>query len=110
MTTTRQPAPADLAVQKSVREIPSGKNGPARPRSRWLLPEDGITDEIAIDLAATGTRPVALTPGERRAAAARILAAGGTPYRISVRLHMNTQAAHALAAELTARPDTGAAA
>ena len=45
MTTTRQP-----------------QHLPARPRSRWLLPEDGITDEIAIELAATGARPVALTP------------------------------------------------
>ena len=38
----------------------------------WTLPEDGILDPIAIELAARGIRPVALTPVERITAAARI--------------------------------------
>jgi hypothetical protein len=71
------------------------------PRSPWVLPEDGIIDPIAVELAATGTRRVALTPGERLAAAARILATGGTPYVISRRLGCNCRAGHALAAAVT---------
>lgn len=71
------------------------------PRTRWTLPEDGIIDELAIELAARGIRPVALTRTERRIAAALILAAGGTPYLITKRLHVSCQTAHALAAELT---------
>ncbi len=70
------------------------------PRPRWTLPDDGIIDELAIDIAARGIRPVALTRTERRLAAALILAAGGTPYLISKRLHVSCQTAHALAAEL----------
>jgi hypothetical protein len=70
------------------------------PRSPWVLPEDGIIDPIAVELAATGARRVALTPGERLAAAARILATGGTPYLISRRLGCNCRAGHALAAAI----------
>jgi hypothetical protein len=44
----------------------------ARPRSPWLLTEDGIIDPLAVELAATGARRVALTPAERLAVAARI--------------------------------------
>lgn len=71
-------------------------------RLRWTLPDDGIIDHLAIEIAASGTRPVALTRTERRLAAAAILAQGGTPYQISKRLHLNHQNARALAAELTA--------
>jgi hypothetical protein len=84
------------------------------PRPRWTLPEDGIIDELAIEIAANGIRPVALTRTERRIAAALILAAGGSPYLVSKRLHISCQTAHALAAELatpqTAETDTGEAA
>ena len=69
---------------------------------RWVLPDDGIIDDLAVELAAAGTRPVALTRPERRLAAARILANGGTPYLISKRLHLSCQAAHALAASIRA--------
>jgi hypothetical protein len=69
---------------------------------RWVLPEDGIVDELAVQIAAAGTRPVALTPTERRLAAAAILAAGGTPYVVSKRLHMSGQSTHTLAAAITA--------
>jgi hypothetical protein len=77
----------------------------APPRRRWVLPDDGIIDDLAIEIAASGRRPVPLTVPERRLAAAVILAAGGTPYLISRRLHLNGQNARALAAELR----TGAA-
>ena len=38
-----------------------------------LLPEDGIIDELAIEIAASGVRRVRLTHRERRLAIARIL-------------------------------------
>ncbi len=47
------------------------------------LPDDGIIDLIAVEIAARGTRPVALTRAEGRLAAAAILARGGTPNLIS---------------------------
>jgi hypothetical protein len=73
------------------------------PRSPWVLPEDGIIDHIAVELAATGARRVALTPGERLAVAARVIAAGGTPHTIARRLGCNSRAAHALAAAARAQ-------
>ena len=79
------------------------------PRPRWTLPDDGIIDELAIEIAARGIRPVALTRTERRIAAALILATGGTPYLISKRLRVSFETARALAAELAAaRYDTAA--
>ena len=63
-----------------------------------VLPDDGIIDPVAVQVAASGTRPVALTPAERQAAAARILAQGGTTTLISRRLHVNGTTARALAA------------
>jgi hypothetical protein len=68
-------------------------------RGGLVLPDDGIIDPIAVEVAVSGTRPVALTPAERRLAAASILARGGTPYLISKRLHISGSAALALAAE-----------
>jgi len=80
---------------------------PGRPRSKWLLPDDGIIDHLAVEIAASGARPVALTLPERRLAAAAILARrGGTPWVICQRLRMNYAAAVALAAELAAGPST----
>ncbi len=68
-------------------------------RGTLVLPDDGIVDPIAVELAASGARTVALTPTERRLAAARILARGGTPYLISKRLRISGTAALTLAAE-----------
>ncbi len=80
----------------------------------WLLPEDGIVDEIAVELTVRGVRRVPLTPGERRAAAALILASGGSRYRVARRLHIGHATAKRLAATLTTQPasthDLGAAA
>jgi hypothetical protein len=62
-----------------------------------VLADDGIIDPIAVEIAARGTRTVALTPAERQFAAARILARGGTPYLIAKRLHVSGTTALALA-------------
>jgi hypothetical protein len=71
----------------------------ARPAQHNLaLADDGIIDPIAVEIAASGTRTVALTPAERQLAAARILAQGGTPYLISKRLHVSGTTALTLAA------------
>ena len=67
-------------------------------QDRLVLADDGIIDLIAVEIAARGTRTVALTRAERRLAAAQILARGGTPYVISKRLHVNGTTALALAA------------
>ena len=64
-----------------------------------VLADDGIIDLIAVEIAARGTRPVALTTAERQLAAARILARGGTPNLISERLHVSGSTALALAAQ-----------
>lgn len=62
-----------------------------------VLPEDGIVDELAIEIAAAGTRRVALTPTERVLAAARVLDAGGTRNDVAERLHVSGTTAAALA-------------
>ena len=67
-------------------------------RRRLALSDDGIIDPIAVELAARGTRPVALTRTERQLAAFRILARGGTPYLIATRLHVSGTTALTLAA------------
>lgn len=63
----------------------------------WLLPDDGIIDPVAVEITAAGTRRVRLTLPERHAAAALILARGGTPADIAARLYMNGRAARHLA-------------
>lgn len=67
-------------------------------RRSLVLDDDGIIDPIAVEIAARGTRPVALTPAERQLAAARILARGGTPNLISERLQVSGTTALMLAA------------
>ena len=81
---------------------PAGKSTAAR-----VLPEDGIVDPIAIEIAASGTRPVALTHTERVLAAARILAAGGSANTIAVRLHVSGSTARTLAHQARRIDDPG---
>lgn len=69
------------------------------PKS-WLLPEDGEIDEIAVEVAAAGLRPVMLTPLERRAAAALILANGHSIRVLAYRLHMDINRAIVLARQV----------
>lgn len=66
-------------------------------RDAWMLPDDGIIDQVAVEIAATGERRVKLTAPERRAAAELILARGGTVKVIAERLCMSEHAATALA-------------
>ncbi|MFI6603743.1 hypothetical protein ACIBHX_46570 [Nonomuraea sp. NPDC050536] len=70
-------------------------------RPRWTLPEDGIIDDIAVELAARG-KPAALTKTERRLAAERIIAAGHGPVELAERLHLSGATANALYADLCA--------
>ena len=73
-------------------------------RRRLALADDGIIDPIAVEIAARGARPVALTRAERQLAAARILARGGTPYVIAKRLHVSGTTALTLAAQCDGAP------
>jgi hypothetical protein len=87
-----------LAYPRYGRDRP--QNGEARGVCQvWVLPDDGIIDPIAIEIAASGSRSVALTAAERIVAAAVILARGGTPYLVSKRLHVSDRTALALAAK-----------
>lgn len=72
-----------------ARHVPAGR----------LLPEDGIIDYLAVEIAASGTRVVALTRTERLLATGRILAVDGTCYDIAKRLGISTRAARVLAAQ-----------
>lgn len=71
---------------------------PAARRS-WVLTDDGVIDPIAVEIVASGSRPIALTRAERQLAAGRILARGGTLSLISRRLRVNGSTARALAAQ-----------
>lgn len=66
-------------------------------RHNLVIADDGIIDLLAVEIAARGTRTVALTRAERRLAAARILAQGGTTHLISKRLHVSGTTALKLA-------------
>jgi hypothetical protein len=79
----------------------------APPARRHLaLTDDGIIDPVAVEIAARGIRPVALTRAERQLAAIRILARGGTPHLIAQRLHVSGTTARALAATPAGRART----
>ena len=75
------------------------------PVTQWLIPDDGIIDPVAVELMAAGVRRVRLTVPERRAAAALILARGGTANDIAARLHIGGRAAVDLAAAIRAAAD-----
>jgi hypothetical protein len=72
--------------------------------SEWVIPEDGIIDALAVQIAASGQRRVRLTGMERRLAAALILARGGNAYQVHKRLGVSSATAHALVTSLTAYP------
>jgi hypothetical protein len=67
-------------------------------RHNLVLADDGIIDLLAVEIAARGTRTVALTRAERQLAAAKILAQGGTAYLVSKRLRVSGTTALKLAA------------
>jgi hypothetical protein len=73
--------------------------------SQWLLPDDGIVDPVAVEVAAAGARRVRLTVPERRLDAALILARGGTVNDIAARLHVSGGAARRMADAIRAADD-----
>lgn len=72
--------------------------------SDLLLPDDGIIDLVAVDIAARGQRIVRLTARERRLAADRILAAGGDLRTVAERLGVCRQTVWRLMNEPGATP------
>jgi hypothetical protein len=68
--------------------------------SPWVIPDDGIVDQVAVEIMARGERRVRLTRAERLAVAALVLARGGTVTDIKERLHVDSRIATALAAEV----------
>jgi hypothetical protein len=80
--------------------MPDSTPAAETPRRRWVIPDDGIIDPIAVEIAASGERIVRLTRAERRAVTARILAEGGTAATIATRLRMQYAAARVLAASI----------
>lgn len=76
---------------------PPRRRDGGRVNSQWLVPDDGIIDPVAVEIAAAGTRRVRLTAPERQFAAALILARGGTVNDIAARLHVNGRTARRMA-------------
>lgn len=72
--------------------------------SKWVIPDDGIIDGLAVRIAASGKRRVRLTPMERRFAAALIVAQGGTCYRVAEYLGISFWAARTLVDIITMDP------
>jgi len=62
---------------------------PYTARIAHLLPDDGIVDPVAVAIAVTGERPVALTRTEQRAAARVLISRGVSTTAISYRLRIN---------------------
>jgi len=88
------PALCDRHLSQHKRGTLGLPEGGYRKRNdpNWL-PEDGVFDSIAVDIAAIGGRVVRMTDRERMAAAKRILAQGGNSGTLMVRLGMsNSQA------------------
>lgn len=82
----------------------------------WVLPDDGIVDDVAVAVAAAGTRKVRLTPAEQRLAAVKILAeldgdlffTGDGVNEIRTRLNMHPSAARQLINEIRAEQEKAA--
>ena len=72
--------------------------------AEWVIPEDGIIDTLAVQIAASGQRRVRLTRMERRLAVALILARGGNAYQVHKRLGVSSATARTLTDSLTAHP------
>jgi hypothetical protein len=57
-------------------------------RVSWILKDDGIFDDVAVDIAVEGLRPIAMTEAERRCAIERLAIFGQPPAEISRRVKM----------------------
>jgi hypothetical protein len=79
------------------------------PRTaRNMLPDDGLIDEVAVTLAVTGARVVALTPAERDLAVHRMIARGADVAELAAHLGTSYAAASRAAVALgyrLSRPD-----
>lgn len=108
----RAAARRKIALLAAARREAGARHDAARPgepapqqqpeRRRWVLRDDGILDELSVNRAAAGV-PVQLTLGERAAAARLIIAAGGGPSKMAVRLHMSGTRARQLYVQITGR-------
>lgn len=71
-----------------------------RKRSKFdpalIVPDDGIVDGIALEIAVTGMRVVRMTRKERRLAARRILLSGGDVPEVAARLGISQDSARLL--------------
>ena len=72
-------------------------------RRRIWLRRDDVVDEVTVRRAAAGA-PVQVSRAERVAAARLIIAGGGGPGQICVRLHVSGAAASRLYTQVTGRP------
>lgn len=66
----------------------------------YLLKDDGIIDELAVEIAASGGRKVRLTLTEQRMAVERMLKAGASVHDMCARLGTNNLAVKKILAEL----------
>jgi hypothetical protein len=64
---------------------------PGEGQDDWLLPDDGIVDEVAVNVAAHGIRKVRLTAKERLLAATEIMFWGGSNLDVITRLQLPVQ-------------------
>lgn len=69
---------------------------PYTARMSHLLPDDGIIDPLAVAIAVTGERPVALTRTEQHTAARRLIGQGASTTTIAYRLRLNGRTVHQL--------------
>lgn len=65
-------------------------------QSDWCITSDGIVDDVAVCIAASGERLVRLTPTEQLSAARLILESGGDVHDLQARLGINHTTALAL--------------
>lgn len=90
----------------AVRYVVEGREATAEEFLAYfgeVLPDDQIVDEVAVQVAASGQRPVRLTATERELAAEQIMAGGGGPGVLAERLHMSTLEAMQLYKRIHAR-------
>lgn len=71
-------------------ERPEGKRYRNRPSgiSPWLIPEDGIVDDIAVEVAVSGARRVRLTPTEHCLAVEQMVRQGSSIKEIARHIGM----------------------
>lgn len=78
-------------IEVRVRDLLRWEKPPVMHRitKGWILPEDGILDEVAIEIAIRGQRPVRLTLRERRAVVKSLIDRGASPGEIIEKLRTN---------------------